>query len=688
MSAAPPVIVNSKATRVHRTAESELRRMLMRAAVPSLNRICLATLDESSQARQVWTAHGLALDSPTRNDDAFAVVRQGDSVTIAGVTPRAMLQGVFELDDAVALGRAIDDGLVATGRFRFERRIFHQRIDRWPGSRDDVRYIARLGASHCLYCHDWQGEARHLHGFVQSPIFPDAIDRVLVQTQHAHLARLIEDCADYALEPAAWITELPCQGGPWVPQPEREAFLSRFPAEVLSESGTYQGKVLCFGHPRVREFYRDVMRRYFQQFPSVGLVFVFNIDSGGEFCDPTRCPRCAGVSKIEQRDRFLRFLVEEGRLVRSGLEVLTTGWGWDRDVDDFLRRQDALPAGCGLFLAAQRDGWQPERQTHDVLREARAICRRRAQAFIGYDNIHWGDDTVHFIGDIQDYPLGIAAKLKRWQAIGADGVFDHWGTWSQDVSSNSVAFRALMLEPLADEHEIVARIASEQFGGRAAPAVIEAWTALDAAHAVLSEACTWSPLQWPGWYRGRSVVSFPSGLESGREALISSAESAKPAGARVYNGGTLADRCAAVAQAWRAACPHYASAVDAMRRAVVAADGAPIGYAHWWSGPEPVPTRREHLCRQLRYIESMQTIGAEIGLHFELQACWERTRPDERAFRVEAASLLTDIASACDAAEAFVNSLGEAAPQVIRAWAHQYRAKAIAARAAAQQAGT
>ena len=75
---------------------------------------------------------------------------------------------------------------------------------------------------------------------------------------------------------------------------ERRRFLTRFPAEVLSDSGTYEGQVLCFSHPRVKEFYRDLLQRFFADFPEIETLFLFGLDSGGEFCNPESCPRCGG----------------------------------------------------------------------------------------------------------------------------------------------------------------------------------------------------------------------------------------------------------------------------------------------------------------------------------------------------------------------------------------------------------
>jgi hypothetical protein len=611
---------------------------------------------------------------------AFAVVEHAGALVLTGTTPRGLLHAVYTLADRAALGEGVPTPSPMEATFHIPRRIFHPRFDAWPGERADIRYISRIGATHCLVDHDWQGSLRNLQGYVTSPIFPEAVDRETVARQHAGLRRMLEDCADYALEACLWLTELPCQGGPWIPEPKRREFLNRFPAEVLSDSGTYEGQVLCFAHPVVQEFYRDLLARFFRDFPEIGILFLFGRDSSGEFCDPEACPRCRGMTAFDQRDRLLRFLLEEGSKVRPGLQVLTTGWGWDHEPREFVEHQRRLPQGCGVYLAAEKDGWQPERQAHDFLREVRGVCAERGQLFIGYDDFHWGDDTVHGLGDIQDYPYGIGAKIRRWQSLDVDGVFDHWGTWSEDVSCNSVACREFFLNPLGDREAVCGEIASRQFGEACGAHVVRAWGALERAHAALSSACTWSPGQWPGWYAGRGGAPVPGTFAAivagtGSDWRLGG-EVLKPNGAFPYNAGSFGDLLQAVSDAWRCAGPHYEGAIRAMRAALEAADHAPVGYASWWSGARPVPSRREHVRRQLLYLESMAVIGREMGLHFGLFSLYESLSRDARRFREEAPELLRADRDACTLAARFVEGLGERCPAGLRAWPGLYRTKA------------
>ncbi|MHB9035403.1 MAG: hypothetical protein ACYC64_01960 [Armatimonadota bacterium] len=670
-------------SRVHATALQELAIALKAPSADKLNviqedmlvpgSILLALIGDSSVAKELIKQGLINLHNVDPGTDAFECLNYNGTLCLLANTPRGLLQAVYELQEMLVDKSVVPADLHVKGTFVIPERIFHQRFDAWPGTRADVRYISHIGATDCLVTHDWQGELRAFRGYVTSPIFPNASDQAEVEKNHANLRRLLDDCADYGLDSALWITELPCQGGPWVPEPMRQGFLDKYPADVLSDSGTYQGKVLCFGHPKVQEYYRDLVQRFFKDFSEVSTIFVFGLDSGGEFCDPQSCPRCKGMSKFEQRDRLIRFLIEEGRKVRPGLRVLTTNWGWEDDQTEFLERQAGLPSESGLFMAAELDGWQPERQCHDLLRRARDICRERGQLFIGYDDFHWGDDSVHNLNDIQDYPLGIGAKLRRWHDLRVDGVFDHWGTWSQDISSNSIALRRFFINPLADSEAICKDIALKQFGSNAGPLVLKAWQSLEKAHAILSNNCTWPPSQWPMWYSGKEYAPTP---EEFAKKGVGLGLKPKQSGPVTYNPPSLSAQLQGVSDAWRLAYPHYAQAEDYMNKALAKADDKPLFYDYWWSG-EGSPSQKEHIRRQRIYLQSMGLIGREIGIHFGLQAIYEQSKDDPETYRREASALLTEDIQACKVVADYFELLRNAKDvRIDQGFVEKYRKKA------------
>ena len=383
-------------------------------------------------------------------------------IVVNGANPRAVLYGVFELEDVIAEHGGVPADLARRAKLRrMGLRLLHPRVQGgFHGYRkSDFEFLARCGGNVAHLTHDWMRE-KTLFSFVPSTEFPKAEDPEALERNRARLRQYLDWCQLYGLEAAMWMCEIPCQGGPWTPEPVRKAFLDRFPAECLSDTGTYQGKLPCLAHPRVEQEYRRMMRQFLTDFPGVSMFLVFTLDSNGELCDPATCPRHKGVSKLTQYNRLLALMAEEGRKVRPDFQVFSVGWSWKfRGDPDYLSQQAALPAGAGLTMPPDGEAWSFDRKTTDLLVNSRALTREKGQTFLGYDIFLWGDDTV--FGEIKDsklppglgitklydFPLGIAAKLRRWQALGADGFFDQWGTMAEYVPCNAVALRDLVFHP-------------------------------------------------------------------------------------------------------------------------------------------------------------------------------------------------------------------------------------------------
>jgi hypothetical protein len=185
-----------------------------------------------------------------------------------------------------------------------------------------------------------------LFSYVPSTAFPNATDAKVLERNRASLRKYLDWCQLYGMGGAMWLCEMPCQGGPWTPEPLRKAFLDRFPAECLSDTGTYQGKLPCLAHPQVQQEYRRMTRQFLTDFPGVSMFLIFTGDSNGDLCDPVTCPRHKGVSKLKQYNRLLALMAEEGRKVRPDFQVFSVAWSWKfRSDPDYFPQQAALPIG-------------------------------------------------------------------------------------------------------------------------------------------------------------------------------------------------------------------------------------------------------------------------------------------------------------------------------------------------------
>ncbi len=231
-------------SRVHRTARAEVELALRER--PFAGTIVVGLAHEIPTARPLIVQGLVRLPQGANAPDAFEMVLHDSTLFLLGSTPRGMLHAVFAFQELQAAGEKLVAGRLRHGTFAFRERVFHPRFNAWPGIRADVRFIAHLGALHCLVDHDWQGSRRTLQGYVTSPLSPQAVEPQEVARNRAGLRRLLDDCADYGLGAMLWLTALPCQGGPWVRAEQRQQYLDRFPVEILSDSGTHEGQVLCF----------------------------------------------------------------------------------------------------------------------------------------------------------------------------------------------------------------------------------------------------------------------------------------------------------------------------------------------------------------------------------------------------------------------------------------------------------
>lgn len=272
--------------RIYQTAVQELKSVLPGAYAEmhanSSDTGCSISLSiwkdlEKNVAQELIENGRTNLHNLSSDLDAYEITSLGNTLYLLGTTACALFQAVYEIQENVKEQGFLSMQLQLERSLTPAKRVFHQRIDHWPGTRSDIRYISHLGANTCLLVHDWD-KNRNLQCYVTASEFPDAVSKQAVQENCRKLHKCIEDCLDYGIEPYLWITELPCQGGKWVKEEVREQFLNRYSPEVLSDSGTNEGKVLCFGHPRVQAYYRELIHNFLLKFPQISTFFLFGND--------------------------------------------------------------------------------------------------------------------------------------------------------------------------------------------------------------------------------------------------------------------------------------------------------------------------------------------------------------------------------------------------------------------------
>ena len=606
-----------------------------------------------------WLADCGAQVAPSADRDAYAIAESGGALAVVGANPRAALYATYRLEDLLALEGGVPRGFSERGDPPLGLRLLHPRRQGGPAGyrQADIEFIARCGGNVAHLTHDWMRE-KTLFSFTPCPQFPDATDPDALAANRAALRRSLDWCKRYGLGGALWLCEVVCQGGPWVPEAARQDFLKRFPAERLSDTGTYQGRTLCLAHPLVEQAYRDMTRRLVQDFPELDMFIVFTLDSNGELCDPATCPRHRGVSKLTQYNRLLALLLDEARKVRPEFQVYSLAWSWTfRSDPHYLTQQAALPPGAGLSAPPDGEAWSFDRKLTDALMEYRQVTRAHGQPFLGYDIFLWGDDTVFPATELYDFPLGIAAKLSRWQELGADGVFDQWGTLGEFVPANAIALRRLFFSPELTEpeaaDEFTAQLARDLYGEPAGLKVLAAWREIEAAQEIQSRhTWYWHHLR-PGW--AGVVRTSPLTLEALQAASLAGGEPPKP-----YQGVDWApfrddpSRAKALGPALGLAADHFASAVTHLEGALaLVPEESRSPYEHWYAAAPDGPaalTPREQLGKALVATRLQATMQRRFSRFFSAHAIAQTLPPEGQPGRAEALAELDALRQADEAA--------------------------------------
>ena len=617
-----------------------------------------------------------SLHNSIPESDAFQIFRHNGILYILGSSRRGVMQGIHEfcLRDGF---NNIAGNSVIQGAFAFPCRIFspivqgifNNKLDA-DAIRSCARYLSLTGASHIAATNDFSGgPARDLHSYVQSSIFPKASDRRLGIELRKSLRATIDAAVEFGLDILFDCRLLPCQGGPWVKDADRLAFLQHFPADVLSDSGTYQGKVLCFSHPKIQKFYEEVIEKFFTDFPEIELFHYLTMDAEGEFCDPETCTRCRGMSKFDQRDRLALFLSKVMSKARPGIRILNTGFQWDRakyGTGQLFARQAALPENVGLCMSASGDSATYERQAHDALRQARLTTWRAGQLAIGRDALHYFEDFSPKLGGdnyLADYPFGVAAKIRRWSDLKFDGFYDVRGRIALgDLHVNSLACRAAMQSPNLDSAALVRDLASRWFGSDAMESLVSGWSILEQAQAIMSNGFTFpssSPLsQYASWHISKTSVPLPSDSRFASDNAKELGELLPcRASGYVYHEGDYPARLETTGRCMLDAADMCFKASRKIAGAMKMQFPSPSPDIVVMLGEKGDWRPDEYLQRHKAFLDTLHHFYAYMGAYFTLKALYMRLNCDEAAYKKEARQYLKAYAKAARALAEHMDAL-------------------------------
>jgi len=677
-------IVLTEDNRVLKTAATELLQWLgadlpvVTGNTSDAGDIVLSLI--SAAAALSFIEKGLTnLHNISAEQDAFQILEQDQKLWVLGSSLRGVMQGINEIILSADTFPG-DEPLNVQRLFSLKYRVFSPLIwgQMYAGEASDetvrkwIRYLSLMGASHIAVNHDFSGSSLDMHKYVESKIFPKAADPDERLHLHKRLRQIINAASDYGLGIFFDSRLLPCQGGPWTSEEKRAQFMEKFPAEVLSDSGTYQGKVLCFGHPLVQKFYKEVITNFFHDFPEIEVFHYLTMDSNGEFCDPDSCPRCHGMSKLDQRGRLSRFLAETMGAVRPGIVILNTAFQWERSLygmDKLLSAQADLPETVGLCMAATDDSATFDRQSHEALRRARKVTARAGQPFLGRDAMHLFEDMPVKTQWQVDYPLGIFAKIRRWELLKTDGFFDVRGRVSPDsFYANSMACRAAMMNSLGDSEAFIHDLADRWFGTSAAPYVTAGWQALERGQAIRSAGYSFPSSsvlsEYFPWFLNICRLEMPlpanPNFTAGHDVKASPEfGEIEPAAANgwIYHKGSYSENLAITGQSLVDAAPCFREAANHLAKALDCSLPDNIPGAELWLGHGTQVKSKDYLQNHLYYIQALDRMDSFMGYHFLLKSLYIRVSGDAGAYKKQGITWLKSYSSAARSLADYVEEM-------------------------------
>ena len=268
-----------------------------------------------------------------------------------------------------------------------------------------------------------------------------------------------------------------------------------------------------------------------------------------------------------------------------------------------------------------------------------------------------------------DYPFGVIAKVRRWQALGAEGFYDVRGRRvSGDLHANSLACRAALLNPATDPHSFLRSVAQRWYGPAAAPLVMSAWQALERGQAIRSNGYNFpssSALsEYVPWHIAYSKLRLPLPTNPNFTAKLDTQSAPgggeyapAPANGWIYHEGDYPQLLATTGQSLVDAAECFRDAGQRLGESLGQSLPDSIPDAALWLGEGFSATPSEYL-RQLRaYVETLQNFDALMGCHFLLKSLYMRVDGNPDAYRKQGGPRLAAYAKAARSLADYIDQL-------------------------------
>ena len=420
-------------------------------------------------------------------DDGYEIKSIGSELLIAGANPRAVLHGVYALEEWVLSGMENSPDALVVPHFRKRSdALGHYHNGTTFNLGNDViddkkaEYLSRLRVNQFCACFDGSPFGNHMAEFVHSDVFPFQRKPSLAAINT--LKTSSETLAKYGID---FIMML------WEPiLPAKFAPLEQYPPEALGKvrrpwggDENHMDTTLCVSSPIVWEYYRNLTRKFVREYPCVRGFFFYNLDGSSWLCTPELCPRCAEHlvdsdptmhNPWETQAKLVTLLAESAH--EEDPTFTFNFWGAVHYYGDAIPKMYAATCGCDYFTTGAMGS------DHDLYISVKdELCRpvtdtlqaAQEQNISAY--VYYAYNKLEAIQTGFPNPLIVADSLKTFKRWGIKNLLEVTGSTPALNQLNAIAMRQFQVAPDTDVDAWAAELAKRQFGERGASKALEVW---------------------------------------------------------------------------------------------------------------------------------------------------------------------------------------------------------------------
>ncbi|MBE6884620.1 MAG: hypothetical protein E7487_08455 [Ruminococcaceae bacterium] len=481
------IIFPKNPDKVEKTAMEVLEKLFRGYQTEGSKKLIIGRACNSEVIEGLCKSGELKIGEVSELDDGYEIKTIGEDIVIAGANPRAVLHGIYALEEWILAGMngKPDTFVVPHFRKRSDALGHYHNGGTFNFGNDTIdakkaEYLSRLRINQFCACFDGSPFGNNLSEFVHSDVFPfqrepsfEAVHTLKYASQM--LAKYGIDFIMMIWEPA---------------MPELFAPLDQYPPEALGRVRRPWGgdennldTTLCVNSPLVQEHYRNITQKFIKEYPDVKGFFFYNLDGSAWICTPELCPRCAEnlvdsdpsvFNPWETQSKMVTILAEAAHEVNpdfklnfwaatniphevvprmienaKGLDFLTTGaMGGDHDI----------------YISMKDEPIQVVKDTFEMSEKINAPTY-----------VYYAYNKLEAIQTGFPNPFIVADSIQTFKRWGVKYLMEVTGSTPALNQINAITMKQFQTAPDTDVNEWVAYLAEKQFGSKAAAKAVEVW---------------------------------------------------------------------------------------------------------------------------------------------------------------------------------------------------------------------